>query len=215
MDLLREALLLKQVQNDATKEPPYGPQDCDRIWGKYDAVGDLPGYAFVNELVAYYPQTQFILTDRNPDAWGRAMRATTLAQVMSWPLFFQSLYDGQRARPWRRLMRAWIRGFCRFDFRDGLREAYIDHVQHVLKVVPKERLLIKRFEEQSEWHDLCEFLGKDVPHEEYPVVSESTQYADIEDFLCSPNCRFFFGKLYAFVLGAALTAASCWLLARQ
>lgn len=208
MDLLHEALLLK---NDETKKGPYGPQEFDRLWGKYDAVGDLPGFAFVNELVSYYPQAQFILTDRNVDAWARAMRATTFAHAMSWPLFFQSLYDGQHARPLRRLMRTWLRMFCRLDFGNGAREAYIDHVQHCLKVVPKERLLILRFEEDSEWHDLCEFLGKEMPDTQYPVVGESARVVNAELHLWSPTSRVVFGKLYAFAVGVVLAAGSWWL----
>ncbi|KAK4495587.1 hypothetical protein PRZ48_012855 [Zasmidium cellare] len=176
---------------------------------KYDAVGDLPGFAFVDELVAYYPQARFILTDRNVDSWARAMRASCFVEVGSWAWFLRGCWDGQYVRPLRRLLLLWIRKFCRFDFGDGLREAYFDHVQHCLKVVPKEKLLILRFGEQSDWHDLCEFLGKDVPETPYPVVDDELVLLDQRQ-QWDPHWRMALGKLCAFALGAALTASLCW-----
>lgn len=58
MDLLHESLVLqhKPRDNDRDERQPHGPQDFDKIWGECDAVGDFPGFAFVDELVTYYPQ---------------------------------------------------------------------------------------------------------------------------------------------------------------
>lgn len=92
------------------------------------------------------------------------------------------------------------------DFGDGAREAYIDHVQHVLKVVPKERLLILRFGEQSDWHDLCDFLGKKPPDEPYPVVDESASDVDAAVLSWMLASRVVIGRIYAFTLGSIMAA---------
>ncbi|KAF2167773.1 hypothetical protein M409DRAFT_65892 [Zasmidium cellare ATCC 36951] len=213
MDLLHEALVLKHRRDgDKDERQLYGPQEFDKIWGKYDAVGGLPGFAFVDELVAYYPQAQFIMTDRNVDSWARAMRATCLVEVGSWSWYFRSWYDSQHASPLRRLIQAWIHQLCRSDFGDELREAYIDHVQHCLKIIPKEKLLIMRFGQESDWHDLCDFLGKTVPDMPYPVVDDELEVLQTQGQTWLPQSRLAFGKAVAFALGAVLTAASCWLL---
>ena len=159
MDLLREALELKHTPE------AYTQQDFDKILGKYSAVADLPGFAFVDELVVMYPEAKFILTDRNSHAWLSSMQASIFAHMDSWPLFFQSLYDFEHARPLRRLMRKWAELFCAMDFHDGARRSYITHVQHCLKVVPKERLLVMRLEEQLDWEDLCAFLEVPIPEQ--------------------------------------------------
>lgn len=214
MDLLHEALVLKHKSHDNIEDErqPYGPQDFDKVWGKYDAVGDLPGFAFVDELVTYYPQAQFILTDRNVDAWARAMKATGFVEVKSWSWFLRSCYGFQYARPLRRLIRIWLESFCQFEFGGGLRKAYIDYVQHCLKVVPKERLLILRYGEHSDWHDLCEFLGKKLPDTRYPVVKDEPTVLHGQSQMNVPRVGITLGKVCAFSLGAILAAASCWLL---
>ena len=184
MDLLHEALTLKH--NDSQEQ--YGQPEFDQIWGKYDALMDLPAFAFVPELLTLYPETvKFILTDRNVDAWLLSMQTTIFAHLDSWPLVLQSLYDTQHAQPLRRLMRKWAEVFCGFDFGSAAKQAYIEHVKFCLRVVPKERLLILQLREGGEdredwWDDICEFLGQAVPDESFPRAETIEVFDDLSEF---------------------------------
>lgn len=93
-------------------------------------------------------------------------------------MFFQSLYDFDHARPLRQLMRKWAELFCELNFDEVARQAYIAHVQHCLRVVPKERLLVMRLEEPLDWEDLCAFLG--IPGPEQSIVCRSPEGIDKE-----------------------------------
>ncbi|CAK3823752.1 Hypothetical predicted protein [Lecanosticta acicola] len=180
MDLLHEALTLKHN----CSEHAYGQLEFDQIWGKYDALIDLPAYAFVPELLKHYPQTlKFILTDRHVDVWHAEMQKSVFAHLDCRSLLLQSFYDSHHARPLRRLMRKWAHMFCGLDFGGGARRAYVEHVRYCLKAVPKERLLILKFEEDGEdwWEDLCTFLGHEVPREVFPRVDTVEAFDQVEE----------------------------------
>ncbi|EME88456.1 uncharacterized protein MYCFIDRAFT_43766 [Pseudocercospora fijiensis CIRAD86] len=166
MDLLNEALEIKAKGGADAR--PYRRKEFDKIWGEYNAIIGLPGFAFVDELIEAYPNALFILTERNVDDWHRDMQEDVFAEVDSWSLFCESLYDSWHARPFQRLLNTWCQMFCQGKFGNGAKEAYMDHVMHCKKAVPPERLLTLRLEDQEGWQPLCKFLKKRIPNEPYP-----------------------------------------------
>ena len=50
-------------------------------------------------------------------------------------------------------------------------QIYQDHYEVIRKIVPKERLL--NYELGSGWEQLCKFLGKDEPKEDFPWINEA------------------------------------------
>jgi hypothetical protein len=50
-------------------------------------------------------------------------------------------------------------------------EYYLRHQEYIRRVVPEDRLL--EFKAGDGWGPLCDFLGKDVPHGEYPHKNDS------------------------------------------
>lgn len=55
--------------------------------------------------------------------------------------------------------------------RAALRQGFLDHYEHVRSIVPKENLL--EFQPQGGWEPLCKFLGKEVPAEPFPHISDA------------------------------------------
>ena len=50
-------------------------------------------------------------------------------------------------------------------------KVYLQHYENIRRLVPPERLL--EYKLGSGWDPLCEFLGKEVPREEFPWLNNS------------------------------------------
>lgn len=137
-------------------------------------------------------------------------QATVFVEVSSSSPFVWSWYEPHNAKALRRLLQPWVKSFCWFDFGDGLKEGYIDYVQHCLKVTMKEQLLILRYSEQSDWYDLYESLGKEAPVTPCPVMGDEPSILDGQSRMYIPRMKIALGSAYT--LGAILTAVFCSLL---
>ncbi|KAJ6611231.1 hypothetical protein B0H10DRAFT_371491 [Mycena sp. CBHHK59/15] len=60
------------------KGKAYGRNEWDRLLGEFQAVADVPGILFAEELIHAYPDAQVILTMRDPDRWWKSFRDTLL-----------------------------------------------------------------------------------------------------------------------------------------
>ena len=111
---------------------------------------------------------------RNTEKWVSSMQYTIwLAHSWSsWDILapFHALIGG-----WRRCdtldWDCFIGDFGRRDYltpeyRKLVIRRFDEHNAHVRQIVPKHNLL--EFRAQDGWKPLCEFLGHDVPAEEYP-----------------------------------------------
>ncbi|KAJ7122403.1 hypothetical protein C8R44DRAFT_876701 [Mycena epipterygia] len=58
---------------------PYGWDEWDRLLGDCQdmrAIMDVPHILFAEELIAAYPDTKVVLTNRDPDSWWKSYHAT-------------------------------------------------------------------------------------------------------------------------------------------
>ena len=53
-------------------------------------------------------------------------------------------------------------------------DVYLEHVDHVVKTVPKERLL--QFEVREAWEPLCNFLHRPVANAPFPRLNERNDF---------------------------------------
>jgi len=161
---------------DPSKKP-FGRAEFDKLTGWCDALTDLPSALFVDQLVAAYPDAKVILTNRNVESWIKSMNAT-IFKGFRWPSFYLlSWLDLYGERYFFTFLHdAWG------AFNDGgglddasVRKSYLEHYEHVRRVVPKDNLL--EFGAPYSWEPLCDFLGKDVPAAvEYPRVNDSADF---------------------------------------
>ena len=123
---------------------------------KYDAFQDNPWPILYKELDRMYPNSKFILTLRDPEAWIRS----AVRQF------------GREETP----MRRWIYGV---GCPAGNERVYLDRFNAHNKAVRSyfaaraEDLLILDLTEGDGWEKLCAFIGRDIPDVPFPHANPS------------------------------------------
>lgn len=162
------------------KYPPYGRAEWDKLLGDYDAVTDVPGASFVDDLVAAYPDAKVVLTNRAVDGWIRSMNNTIWKNILRDTTNRATRHlDGTFMGPFYRLV------YKIFTVNNGntyeyekCKKAYLEHCEHVRRVVPEGKLL--EFSPPYAWEPLCAFLGDPVPEGEYPRINDTEAAAQIQ-----------------------------------
>lgn len=210
LNLWNEALKAK-YQGQGKK---WGREEFDKILGDYDAVCDVPCICFVEELVAAYPEAKVVLTLRDVDAWLKSMDSTA-GKIFSWKGWSTlSKWDPSLAEPfWNHAQLV-----CPIQFHTlndyhspntPARQAFHEHYERVRCTVPKERLL--EFRVQEGWSPLCEFLGVEVPKEDFPRVNDAKQFIFAHSMMWWLAFAKMVGKISAMVaVPAAGVGAALW-----
>jgi hypothetical protein len=161
VDLWVEQIMLKkQGKYDTAGGIWDKAEQWDRVLGRYAAVVDTPGHMFVAELARAYPEAKVVLTVRDsPETWVEGYRGS----IYDRNLRLERSPSYQIRQYWRRItgreggMAKVLRAL---RFGDGpLKEPelwwYTQHLAHVRKYVPADRLLA--FNLKDGWGPLCEF----------------------------------------------------------
>jgi Sulfotransferase domain len=155
--------------------------DWDAVFAGYESSVDWPGAAFWRELTAYYPGAKVILTVRDPERWYDSVR-DTIYQLFGGGTQSPLADEALRKIPGIATMHAFNRKLVwdgpflegRFDDRDWAMRAFLRHNAAVREEIPPERLLV--FEVSEGWRPLCDFLGTDLPDEEFPRLNDPTAF---------------------------------------
>ncbi|KAF7359916.1 hypothetical protein MVEN_00717500 [Mycena venus] len=136
-------------------------------------LSDLPSILFAEDLVDAYPEAKVILTLRDPDAWynsydntiGSMLRSRTsyIAAALNPSFYGKGFYFG-------RTCSAALLGKDG-ALKDVAKARFVEHYDRVRSLVPPERLLEYRVGEG--WLRLCEFLGDDMPAEDFPNTNDT------------------------------------------
>ena len=196
----------------------WGREEFDKLLGNYDGIADVPGNCFVQELVAAYPEAKVVLSNRDVEGWLKSMDSTG-GRVLRWRWWdLLSKWDSALAKPWwdhARLLMP-IHFYTMSDFSSPntpARKAFKDHYDLVRRTVPKERLLEYRVQEG--WAPLCEFLGVEVPDEDFPRVNDAQQFIFAHGMMWWLAFAKMVGKIGAMVaVPVAGVAAAMWLQGR-
>ena len=132
---------------------------------------DWPGVYFWRDLVRLHPEAKFVLTTRDPVAWYESaektiFRVAVRRQADSGPMpafvrmVQKTVWDGT------------FKG--RFTERDFALGVMAQHNEAVRREIPADRLL--EFQVRQGWQPLCDFLGVDVPDEEFPRLNDSAAF---------------------------------------
>ncbi len=182
------------------KGKTFGKEQFDKILADYDSGSDLPFALFADELLEFYPEAKVILTERDPDKWIASMQQT-IYLAHSWSSWdWVKYWDPGMMKLWRNCdlkdWDAWLgqtgrRDFLSKEYGEVSKQKFVEHNQHIKKIVPKEKLLL--WKPQEGWEPLERFLGQKAPNEEFPHVWDAesvVKYARILWWLC-------FGKMVA------------------
>ena len=144
---------------DGVKDPDISQnvyRMADQLIKEYDAFQDNPWPIIYEYLDQSYPQSRFILTIRDSDAWLQsALR-----------------YFGTKKTP----MREWIYGAgSPVGNEDVYLARYEQHNQEVLEYFKhrQDDLLVMDFAKGDGWEKLCRFLKVDTPSMAFPHVNRT------------------------------------------
>ncbi|KAF1361525.1 hypothetical protein EJ07DRAFT_73211, partial [Lizonia empirigonia] len=166
------------VWQEAVNSTQYAsglPLTINDILADYDAIADLPGCMFAEQLISAYPGVKVILTTRRYQEWEKSMQESIWV-LFTWRLFELCRLTGlSKMAPLIRLLHS-LFGVHNGNQYGGYetRRAYERHNDRVRELVARERLLEIDAEDESGWGELCGFLGEERPEVEYPGLKEDT-----------------------------------------
>ncbi|MGB1012213.1 MAG: sulfotransferase, partial [Thiolinea sp.] len=161
--------------------------DWDTILTGYQAIVDIPGQRYYQELMQAYPDAKVILSTRNPARWYDSVQQT----------IYQTHQLNEVETTWwwlryplseRRKNKALLGGLIgrilwddyfaqRFEDKDYVLSVYENHLKAVRAHVPAEQLL--EFDVAEGWQPLCDFLDVPVPPQEaFPHVNDREQFRE-------------------------------------
>jgi hypothetical protein len=131
----------------------------------YVACTDLPSNAFVEELMAIYPDAKVICSVRDPEKWWNSLapiiengNLTVLSWILAplptlrmFRLYHDALDEGRVGELY----------FRKGEPQRPTKAMYERHIAHLKRVVPKDKLFF--YDVRSGWEPLCAILGVPVP----------------------------------------------------
>ena len=175
MELLKDPSRVGQWMNAQRGRPV----DWDALLAGYGSAVDFPTCLHFERLIEVYPQAKVVLTVRDTESWYASASQTimslrpTARQMVSLTL---RLAFSTRARGLARVGRHNGKMMRRIGRGEEAKRGYEEHIARVREVVPPERLL--EFSVKQGWEPLCEFLGVNVPGEEFPRVNERAGFRE-------------------------------------
>ena len=152
-----------------------GPRDWEGLFEGYRATVDWPACHFWRELVDRYPDAKVLLSLRESGAWWESVHRTIYRSMT------QPIPEGREglARHLRMARKIVLEDTFdgRFEDRDHAIAVFEAHNQAVIDAIPGDRLLVYR--PGDGWGPLCDFLGCDVPAEEYPHVNSTEEFQQV------------------------------------
>jgi hypothetical protein len=165
------------------EDKKYVLENVKELMDGYVGCTDLPANCLVEELMEIYPDAKVICTVRDPDKWWNSIAPIVEKgnlTVLSWIL--APLPTLRRFRRYHDVLDEGQVGHI--YFKEGepqrpTRAMYERHIEHLKKVVPKEKLFF--FDVRDGWEPLCAILGKPVPKDQpFPRMNDAQA---IEDFM--------------------------------
>jgi hypothetical protein len=130
------------------------------------------------ELIEAYPEAKVIICMRDPDKWFESFKTTIVATNTDYMFAFLRTIDTKFLQPWGQMLGVLAvglwgpKGFLEPE--EKIKKIYIERHEEVRRLVPKERRL--EYQLGMGWEPLCEFLGKDIPDEEFPHINETKDF---------------------------------------
>ncbi|WPG99941.1 Hypothetical protein R9X50_00276400 [Acrodontium crateriforme] len=149
--------------------------DFDTILARCVAVTDQQGAIFASELIKAYPEAKIILNSRDSHEWYESTVKTFGVHMQGFryqvlPYFNARLY--WRRRYYAEVLDAYFHG----SLISNGKWVYEDHCAKVRGLgFAKGPGNFLEWQAKDGWSPLCEFLGKDVPIEEFPSGNRGEQ----------------------------------------
>ncbi|KAI0015682.1 hypothetical protein F4780DRAFT_51174 [Xylariomycetidae sp. FL0641] len=152
-----------------------------KVTAGYVGITDLPGIAFLPELLELYPDAKVVLVRRDPVKWWKSL-GVLMAVVPAWLPVLMAPVPGWRYIP--KFINIYTRDMLKMGGTLDSNAKGIDGLtnlggprlletwnEYVRSLVPKERLL--EMELREGWEPLCKFLDKPIPNEPLPHANDA------------------------------------------
>ncbi|GES57833.1 hypothetical protein ATEIFO6365_0002076800 [Aspergillus terreus] len=188
----------------------YNREDVEKWLADYDCLIEIPSYLGIDVLEEYAadPDVQFILTERDPGAWARSVN-NTAGRIVTMAATFPSSVLRHFNRSLgvffhlNELVYWAVSEATNMDNPDNeacLRRSYIEYIQTVKQILPKDRTLVIRLEDGLGWEQICPFLGVPIPKEDYPKPNDPKMFEEISETLLRPWVKAAMVRLGMFVV---------------
>ncbi|KAH8432010.1 sulfotransferase family protein [Aspergillus melleus] len=181
---------------------PFTRKEWDQLLGHVEATTDFPGAVFVEELTNAYPSAKVVLTLRDVDDWYVSMQKTIMSQTYSPLATLLGWIDPDVFGLGNRMVRLGFDSFFGGDFERNGKKAFLEHYEHVRRVVPAENLL--EWNPKEGWTSLCEFLGKPVPDTPFPRANEGAIFQKKAQMVIWASVRRFLQRVTVYGLGVGI-----------
>lgn len=158
-----------EIWNDAIDSKPT---DWDFLFESYRSTVEWPAVAFLPQLIGHFPKAKVVLTLRDPESWYESA-GETIFEGLELSAYNPDPIKRESSGMFRRLILERTFG-GRYREKEHAIEVYQHHNQHVVEIVPKQRLL--QYDVKEGWEPLCEFLDRPVPEEPFPWLNERTKF---------------------------------------
>lgn len=156
---------------------PFTREEWDEVWGEYDAITDVASF-YGPALIRAYPEAKVILVERDIEAWMKSARVVFKDVSSPWHhklVRAVELRTGSTAgMACIKFRMGWTGATEPRDCLKNMRASYIRHYKEIREMVPEGQLL--EYKLSDGWAPLCEFLGKEVPSEEFPHVNDKAAF---------------------------------------
>ncbi|XP_078481862.1 uncharacterized protein LOC100176328 isoform X3 [Ciona intestinalis] len=160
-----------------------------KMYENVDAVTDLPGCAFWDEILKAFPDAKIVLTMRDEEQWWKSMQKQheENASLIMQMIVTISPTGRRFAQHGRRILKSVIGDTMALTSQKMnetlFKMTYRRHNAHVLQNAPKDQLLVFNFKDG--WEPLCKFLGVPVP--DTPFHHKNKKGAIIKEMLQTNN----------------------------
>lgn len=146
--------------------------DWPAVFDGYASAVDGPCALYYQQIGEAFPEAKMVLTVRDADSWYRSTHDTLYQFALR-----SRAHPPAPGSPQARLFRVvstmvWDGLFDgRFDDREHAIEVYHRHNEEVVRAIGADRVLV--YDVQQGWEPLCDFLGVEVPREDFPHANDA------------------------------------------
>ncbi|MFP4342073.1 MAG: sulfotransferase family protein [Cyclobacteriaceae bacterium] len=161
-----------------------GATDWEKLFGNYRSAVDFPVVACYQPLLEKYPDAKIILTIRDENEWYESASRTIFNTEPGLGGKIKMALQMPFSPRLRMLMRVFRMSgqFWQEHVGKNFREKeaaiafYRRWNEQIKNDLPAERLLV--YEIKEGWQPLCDFLGVEVPAEEFPLANTRQQFQE-------------------------------------
>jgi hypothetical protein len=153
--------------------------DLDKLYEGYDATSDFISATFYKEMLAKYPDSKVILTERPVDDWFKSVKNTIFKATLT---AHEKAADHSQKNPYHEfselggtiIFDGLLKNIENLNDEELFKKKYLEHNAEVKRVVPPERLYVMKTGEG--WEGICKFLGKEIPDVPYPNLNSTKNF---------------------------------------